>query len=550
MYFEMQGTKNQSNMADISLYVEHHLADLLPTKYRQKLVDRSNGHFIWVSTARSELELAADDPTRFKSTLDFMLTRTAGGDLDALYLSIMNRLLRSQSRGSICEILATLAALYEPVSIAALGALTNVEEEDLELTVKTMRSVLRVEATIEFLHPTFRDYLTGSQIQGKIPDLEASHTGLALKTLEILQRDLKVDICHVDLSGFPFSNNAGIPGLDTKLSMLSQRSPALLYSSTQWIHHVSQVIKSDSVINQLSNFLETKLLNLIELLSLTGRVLLLRYLADLRIKLEIFHPGRQEIELCSDTLRLVQSQQTIIEQSALHVYSSALLFLPTETKICKLYKRQFERNLPEVACGIDAHWPSYQVLSGHSGTVRCLALSPDGTRIVTGSQDKSLRLWDAIAGASMGPAWKGPTGTIVCVSFSPDGTKVAYGSRDSKVWLWDVEPSMGKGISLKGHTDVVTCLAFSPNGKSVVSGSGDNTLRLWDAMTGVGVGSGWKGHEDAVLCLAFSPDGTRVISGSMDKTLRIWDPLTGATIGSTLTGHSAPVTCMEFFTEW
>ncbi|CAG8627214.1 13256_t:CDS:2, partial [Acaulospora colombiana] len=117
MQFEMQGSKNQSNMTDITSYVDHHLTKLLSSGYRQQIVRQSNGLFIWVSTARFELELAADNPAQFEATLDSLLSRSAGGDLQNLYLGILNRVLRGRFKELICRILGTLAILYEPVSI-------------------------------------------------------------------------------------------------------------------------------------------------------------------------------------------------------------------------------------------------------------------------------------------------------------------------------------------------------------------------------------------------------------------------------------------------
>ena len=70
------------------------------------------------------------------------------------------------------------------------------------------------------------------------------------------------------------------------------------------------------------------------------------------------------------------------------------------------------------------------------------------------------------------------------VAFSPDGKRIASGSDDNTVRLWDADTGQPVGQPLTGHTDTVTSVAFSPDGKRIVSGSGDNTVRLWDADTG------------------------------------------------------------------
>ena len=105
---------------------------------------------------------------------------------------------------------------------------------------------------------------------------------------------------------------------------------------------------------------------------------------------------------------------------------------------------------------------------------------------------------------------------------------VASGSDDDTVRLWDA----GTGAALQtleGHSDPVWSVAFSPDGKVVASGSGDHTVRLWDAGTGAALQT-LEGHSDWVWSVAFSPDGKVVASGSDDGTIRLWDAGTGAAL--------------------
>ncbi|MBE9030531.1 WD40 repeat domain-containing protein, partial [filamentous cyanobacterium LEGE 11480] len=108
------------------------------------------------------------------------------------------------------------------------------------------------------------------------------------------------------------------------------------------------------------------------------------------------------------------------------------------------------------------------------------------------------------------------------VAFSPDGKRIVSGSRDATLRLWDAQTGQPIGQPLKGHSNPVLSVAFSPDGKRIVSGSWDKTLRLWDAQTGQPIGQPLKGHSNSVWSVAFSPDGKRIVSGSSDKTLRIW----------------------------
>ena len=127
------------------------------------------------------------------------------------------------------------------------------------------------------------------------------------------------------------------------------------------------------------------------------------------------------------------------------------------------------------------------------------------------------------------------------VAFSPDGERIVSGSCDKTVRLWDADTGQPIGQPLTGHTDEVNSVAFSPDGTRIVSGSDDNTVRVWDADTGQPIGQPLTGHTDEVNSVAFSPDGTRIVSGSGDKTVRLWDADTGQPIGEPLTGHTDEV---------
>ena len=169
-----------------------------------------------------------------------------------------------------------------------------------------------------------------------------------------------------------------------------------------------------------------------------------------------------------------------IQVSTPHLYVSALPFAPKSSRIVKSHQQHFQQTLgfhnPSVI-----HWPQCQYsIHGHSNVVQSVAVSPDGKHIVSGSHDKTIRIWDTATGQAVG---------------SP----------------------------MEGHSDLVRSVAFSPDGKHIVSGSADQTIRIWDSATGQAVGSPLEGHIKEVLSVAFSSNGKHVVSLSADQVAHFHD---------------------------
>jgi WD40 repeat protein len=181
-------------------------------------------------------------------------------------------------------------------------------------------------------------------------------------------------------------------------------------------------------------------------------------------------------------------------------------------------------------------------LETHSGSVLSVSFSPDGKTLASGSDDKTIKLWDVTTGKEIGTL-NGHSNEVLSVSFSPDGKTLASGSDDKTIKLWDV--ATGKKIrTINGHSSSVLSVSFSPDDKTLASGSDDKTIKLWDVATGKKTRT-INGHSSSVLSISFSPDGKTLASGSDDKTIKLWDVATGKKI-HTLKGHSSSVLSVSF----
>lgn len=183
--------------------------------------------------------------------------------------------------------------------------------------------------------------------------------------------------------------------------------------------------------------------------------------------------------------------------------------------------REAERAEPSPVPGTPHPIPD--VLTAHTGAVACLAISPDGTRAVTGGADRGLWVWDLVARREL-RCLAGHRDRVCCVAFSPDGRRVLSSGLDQTVRLWDLDA----GLELKCFDRQTNrSVAFAPDGKTALCGAlYDGKLRLFDTTNGKEV-KRLPGHADWVVCVAFASDGKVALSGGLDKTIKLWDVAAG-----------------------
>jgi WD40 repeat protein len=220
-------------------------------------------------------------------------------------------------------------------------------------------------------------------------------------------------------------------------------------------------------------------------------------------------------------------------------------------------------------------------LKNHTGQVVSLAVSKDGKKLLTGSHDSTVRVWEIETGKELLKfTGHGKVAGIASVAFSPDGATAASGDSNGKILLWSTDT--GKVVhELKGHEKDVRSLYFTPDGKTLVSGGFDGTVRKWDPATGketksiaVGfarieavvlvaqgkeavaagnklvrfdleTGEQLKDYQTGALSVAVSPDGKKMLSGKYGGEMTLWDVATG-TVKAKYTAHLGNCFWIEF----
>ncbi|KAI8649765.1 hypothetical protein NCS55_01439400 [Fusarium keratoplasticum] len=522
------------------------------------LTSNADGTFLWVALVCQEL--ADTKVVRKRHTLSKLKLFPPG--LDPLYKRMMEQISGSNDANICKEVLAIASVVYRPITLEEFKVFVEPPEEDdysdLPQIISSCGSFLTLrEGVIYFVHQSARDFLLNKASDQILPSGTAhQHHTLFSRSLAALSETLRRDIYNLSAPGFPI-DQVSPPDPDPLFS--------IRYSCVFWVDHlhdsdpsdVNNILQDDSDVHR---FIQKKYLCWLESLSLLHSMSegvkavhkleslvrnagarqpptqnptnahrftqkCLHGLESLSLlpstwkrakavhKLEslVRNAGaRQLTELLRDAHRFILAHKRPIEIAPLQVYASALVFSPEHSLIRELFKKE-EPDWMILKPGMEADWNAcLQTLEGHYHSVTSVAFSADGQRLASGSDDKTVKVWDAATGACV-QTLEGHGYSVTSVAFSADGQRLASGSHDGTVKVWDAATgAYVQTLEGHGHGHLVASVAFSADGQRLASGSHDGTVKVWDAATGACVQTLEVGC--AIIHLSFDPTSASRLS--------------------------------------
>ena len=162
------------------------------------------------------------------------------------------------------------------------------------------------------------------------------------------------------------------------------------------------------------------------------------------------------------------------------------------------------------------------IFHDHTDKILCLAISPDGNLIASGSKDNSIKIFETKGFREIRTITSPRSKHVTALRFSPDSKSLLSGNKDKIAILWDMENS-NNAVSFKGNSRKINDVAFSPDGKLIATAGDDMIIRIWEKNNSQEPIYMLQGHSSSITSIDFTSDGRFIGSASKDRTIRVWD---------------------------
>ncbi|KAG8720494.1 hypothetical protein FRC08_000079 [Ceratobasidium sp. 394] len=544
--FHLHNIEHSVIQADIETYLTAELAPIgVSGREIKSLAERSGKLFIYAATAVQYIRPSnarVDHQSRLQTVLSVTPKSSVKlhEQLDELYTTILsaaleNTALEPSEAANIKLILHTILCAWEPMTIEALACLLGLKSvKEAQLALEPLGSVLYVSGSdlpVSTLHASFPDYMRDQDRSKRFWfDSATHHEILSRQCFATMKDALRFNICGLESSFVP---DEDIPDF---LNRVKRAIPFhLFYACMYWCEHlVRSTCNVGAHTPRIEEFLRNRVLFWMEVMSLKKRMgLAASTLSELFSWMKRVNVSDDTCTLCSDAQRFaVTFGANPVCTSTPHIYVSILALWDRSSPMWSQYGTR-AKGLGAEGSALNNRQSELLVLWGTGADITSAAVSHDGRRVVTSSENFELHVWGTYTGTLLAGPFIGHTGLVHSVTFSHDSSRIASASDDKTVRVWDAHTGHALGTPFEGHRSAVRCTAFSPDGGRLASGSDDCSTRVWDTQTGQTVTGPFSGHFYSVTSIAYSPDGDRIHSGS-DDAIYIWNAQTGDIIAGPL----------------
>ncbi|KAG8722612.1 hypothetical protein FRC08_017445 [Ceratobasidium sp. 394] len=544
--FHLHNIEHSVIQADIETYLTAELAPVgVSDQDIKSLAERSGKLFIYAATAVQYIRPsnARVDPRSRLQTVLGVAPKSSGKiheRLDELYTTILsaaleNAALESFEAANIRLVLHTVLCAQEPMIIEALASLLGLKSaKEAQLALEPLGSVLYVSDSplpVSTLHASFPDYMRDQDRSKRFWFDPAIHHGiLSRQCFATMKHLLRFNICGLRSS---FVLDKDVPDISNRVEKAIPSH--LFYACRYWNEHTVQSSNVTVHASVLEDFFKNRVLFWMEAMSLKKCTELgVPILSEIYAWMKRANLSDDACALCLDAQRFsAVFSASPAYTSTPHMYVSILALWDRGGPMWMQYGTR-TKGLVAEGSALNNRIQSIVPVSWRTGDrITSAAVSHDGRRVVTSSQNHELHVWGAYTGTLFVGPFIGHTGLVHSVVISRDSSRIASASDDETVRVWDAHTGHALGTPFRGHRWAVRCMAFSPDGRRLASGSEDSTIQIWDIQTGQTVASLFRGQSQSVTSIAYSPDGGHIFSSSSDN-IYIWNAQTGDVIAGPL----------------